>query len=363
MTLNVLWSDDTTQYLICDSARTHNQPPRFTHTNLEQLQTNNRGLTVEEGAQKIIPLTPVNAAALCGSEHEALTFLKLAKRACEGKPDELIRYAENCSRFATTVAVTDPTHESPFQVYQLDQKVISSVARYGVTTLGSLNDRECGFLSDAIGLNLIASGQHMTPRLKLVHALAYAMNMSAQFNLTAESVGGAFFGAMVNDSKFLWQPDIMYVLYSPQTIRAVFEPNEGSPLNDFDAHALRITVQVRNNVGISASLRTNRIALSTSELLTPDVRSWVQNWATPAALESFTNPEFFVFIPTSQGQTVIVENTGHSVRATPTSFDLKGDLVDLLASIPDTPFRCVHLLPNPEHKTIQELEDERQSAV
>jgi hypothetical protein len=207
---------------------------------------------------------------------------------------------------------------------------------------GSLDDATSDLLAQAIGRNLIERGDERTAEEKLVHALGYAMTVAAQFNLTEHGVGGSFFGATITESGSSWQPDILYVLYTPATVGNAFGENR---VDELDANVNRVIAQVRDDVGVSASLTVGRIVIASSRSMTPDIHQWLAIWPPERLIDGLFQADYFVFAPTAQGNTVIVKNTGTSVRFSRDRFEVREDVLELLTQVPQTPFRAVYLMP------------------
>lgn len=313
MTLNLLWSDDRASFVIADSARSHNGSPLHSHSLLQQLQKDagKNGLTVEEGAQKIIPLSDSCVATLCGNAFDATEFAKcLMNTAASMDVALLLTHLESLptsARFA--VGVTENGDE-PFHTYAFPEKEVRITRRREVMINGSLGERFSSLVTERI-LHLMDNSRELDCRTALAAGLAIVTSVAAANNLTQEGVGGALFGGYVTDGKFFWQPDISYAFYAQSSLEQQATATETSTTSD----AIFSTVHtgVRDNVSLAATAQRGIAAVSD---LTIDPNEFVRKWR--ANLNSaLGEPEFVAFVPVdSNGITVLARNLGNHCRVT-----------------------------------------------
>ncbi|WP_295446982.1 hypothetical protein [uncultured Thiodictyon sp.] len=345
MTLNLMWSDQNSSYLIVDSARTHQKPPRFSHSILGQRQVLRENVTVEEGAQKIIPLSDNCVLALCGNEIDITRFAECLKSGmrCGSIYDvcDYLTKIEKSAKIEVSIAVTES--EPPFTVFKYPARQLYEVVRTHTHITGSLAEAHKEMLIGEIRRHHLSNNK-LTENceLKLVLGLAFATTMAANFALTENYIGGAFFGATLNRSGFSWQPDIVYILYHSEFsngLPVVLDGDTGSDFSniaDADTRVDLVACIVRDNVSVSISPIGNalRCTAACSDMSCEDF-DWKNRWEKELTGEIFCKPKYYVFVPKqSPGQIVVAENNQQHIRIGGGSIRISSDLVDKLKSKP-----------------------------
>ena len=311
--------------MIVDSARTMPGPPRRSHSTLGQLQwLDHRQISVEEGAQKLIRLGP-DAALLCGAEADILEFLRLSLPLLEGKGlGAFLEWAKrdhSCSEMMVTV--TGNNADWPFATLCLPSKKFIHRSRGSVNVIGSLPEPINEVISTEIATVMSDSQISENPCIRLIVGLAYAVRLAVQNNLTEHCVGGALFGAWIDKDGFHWNPDLVFFLYSPNSIeRFTFNPGDQSRQsisNLPDQRGLLDVIQcwVRDDVLVSSSSITNEGVVIKSEATRTEISDWTSKWLHTLRSCGIEDTEYYVFIPKAKGPIVIAPNTGRHVVVKP----------------------------------------------
>jgi hypothetical protein len=340
MTLNLIWSDKNYSYLIADSARTTKQskkPPDFPYSVLGQNQwLAEKEISVEEGVQKIVRINSCIAVALCGNEIDVIAFTEHLKSAFhyldafsfESFTRHLIQLPLT-ARFEISIAQAGGIYPSSvmetlpaFMVLKFPEKQIIEVQRTHMHIAGSLANDKKAFLATAIQQYLIEDNSVKNPELRLVAGLACATTMAANFNLTENFVGGAFFGGWLDDANFFWQPDIVYILYHPIFSMGVSMVSDLTELSKFSLNNPSkyidvVACVVRNDITIAISLKEQRAVTQWSELFVDGVyeQEWLEKFESElSSIDIFEKPKYFAFIPKTMGRVIVVPNNEKYVQ-------------------------------------------------
>ena len=325
MTLNVMWSDPECSYLIVDSARTHSEPPQFENSLLGQAQRRSGdSLTVEEGVQKIVPLAPDVAVGLCGSEIDVLAVgarLRNTFRYQDGAG--FLAHLQALPESATVeVSLAIAGGDPAFMAICHPKRELFEVHRTHMHATGSLTGEPRRFLFQGIERFLLGPTPPFHPEMRLVVGLAFAMTMSVQYSLTDQGVGGAFFGARLDETAFHWQPDIVYVLYDPTsfdglpTVVRPDAPVDFSKVKNSDSRVDQIACLVRADSCLALSTIGKRGVAAWSSILVDDVRELERRLPESLPRSPFTGPGYFAFIPKVGGAVVVVANDGQHLQVT-----------------------------------------------
>ena len=340
MTLNLCWSDGHAAYLLVDSARTHSGVPNKQIGSLGQLQRSDKsGLSVEEGAQKIVRLGNC-AAALCGSLADLREFLAAARAAGErGDIYALVEYAQKDlvgAQMKLTMAC--PRDEHPFSTYCLPEKTIRITKRGDIFATGSLGEalhnEATELISEFLGVTDPSAPTDVV--LNLVIGLALMTTMAVQHNLSEHHVGGAFYGAFINAEGFHWQPDIIYLLYSPGSYnRCALVPADninaivdGIP----KTHEIFDIIQtwVRGDAMVCSSSITDAGLVALSDASPEEVEKWATRWLNELRTAGLGQTDFYILVPKGLGPLVVVRNTGRHIQCVESSFLIGPHLIAAL---------------------------------
>lgn len=350
MTMNLLWSDDESSYVIVDSARSHQGDPKFSHSVLGQAQRLPEMIrSVEEGAQKLIPLSPCFVAALCGNEFDVVEFTKSMKAGLtSGSIYDATTYLMNLSgpeRISVSIGI--PGMDPPFTVIDFPGRQLLEVQRRHIHISGSLPSELKEFLFEPIQRFLIDHGCDLSPECRLASGLAIATTMALHHNLPRWGVGGAFFGARMDKERFIWQPDIAYMLYAPNFANGLpflQNPDEAVSFEGIENASSRLDIiscLVRDNVRVALSSIGMRSAIAWSEISIVDgIDIWSNKWSNKLFGKRVTDPEimsntkYFTFIPKTPGVIAIVPNNGNYVRIKEDQIALSDVLVNNLMTQP-----------------------------
>lgn len=325
MTMNLFWSDEECSFMIVDSARTKPGPPRRPYSTLGQLQwLDHRQISVEEGAQKLIRLGS-DAALLCGTEFDILEFLRLGLPLLEGRGvDAFLEWAKrDHSRSEMMVTVAGGSDDWPFMTLCLPSKKLIHQRRGSVNVMGSLPDPIKESISTEIATVMSDSQISENPCIRLIAGLAYTVRLAVQNNLTQYGVGGALFGAWIDKDGFHWSPDLVFFLYSPNSIELL---NSGSgesfskDISNLPEHRELFDViqcWVRDDVLVSSSSITNEGIIIKSEATQTEISDWISKWLHTLKSCGIENTEYYVFVPKGKGPIVIAPNTGRHVVVKP----------------------------------------------
>lgn len=325
MTMNLFWSDEECSFMIVDSARTKPGPPRRPYSTLGQLQwLDHRQISVEEGAQKLIRLGS-DAALLCGTEFDILEFLRLGLPLLEGRGlDAFLEWANrDHSRSEMMVTVTGNNADWPFATVCLPSKKFINRSRGSVNVIGSLPEPIKEFISAEIAAVMSDSQISKNPCIRLIVGLAYSVRLSIQNNLPEHGVGGALFGAWIDKDGFHWNPDLVFFLYSPNSIELLtFSPSDQSEVDISSPPGQRelfdvIQCWVRDDIFVSSSSITNEGVVIKSEATQTEISDWISKWLHTLKSRGIENTEYYVFVPKGKGPIVIAPNTGRHVVVKP----------------------------------------------
>jgi hypothetical protein len=340
MTLNLCWSDGHAAYLVVDSARTHSAAPREQVSSLGQLQrSDSSGLSVDEGAQKIVRLGN-SAAALCGSVADLRDFLAVARAVAEtGDTYALVEYAQcDLSRAHIKLTIASLSDDEPFSTYCLPEKKIIVTKRGDIFVTGSLNEALRNEVTEAIS-ELLGVTDPSAPTdiaLNLVIGLALMTTTAVQHNLSEHHIGGSFYGAFLNADGFHWQPDIVYLLYSPGS----YKRSVSVPADDIDAvvdgvpktHEIFDIIQtwVRGDAMVCSSSITDAGLVSLSDASPVEVERWASQWLDELRTAGLGQTDFFVLVPKGPGPLVVLRNTGRHIQCVDSSFLIGPELIAAL---------------------------------
>jgi len=328
MTLNILWSDDRASYVVADSARSHKGTPLHSHSLLQQLQSiSRRGISVEEGAQKIVPITDSCVSVLCGNAYDAREFVEHARKTWStGDLNVLLNHVNTLSSNARfVVGITEGNHDEAVITYTFPEREILVTRRGEIKINGSLSEVLTGFLANRIYTHFLSSALEIDCEVRLVGALAIATTMAARNNLTEQSVGGAFFGGYIENQKYKWQPDVSYAFYSSDRLRDQEDAAKSGKTSD----EIFSTVHtgVRDNVSCAATAHRGLAALSE---LSASPQEWMEKWKDRLNSE-LGEPKFVVFVPILDGSvTVVARNMGQNCRVTKEEFAYTSFLGEIL---------------------------------
>ena len=339
VTANVVWSDSDSAYILVDSARTFEGTPKFSHSLLDQRQhIEENGVAVEKGARKLLRLSENVAAGLCGVEADALDVVSALRAAlATGRIDSFVHHLgslPSSARFAVTVAVAG--EDPPFNVFNHPQRMVFEVNRGHVHTIGSLRDESKAFIESALRKYLVSRSPGMSPEAALVAGLACATTMAVQDDLTSQCVGGVFFGGRLDNQRFFWQPDILYLLYDPgfdqglERVPTPDGPTSSALVSDVLDRLELVVARVRDDVPVAASSLGMRGLPAWSTETAGDIQKWASAWHGELQETGFGDVGYFVFVPKRPGVVAVVPNTGVYVRQAEERFAVSDALVGLL---------------------------------
>jgi len=261
------WCDDDGAFICADSAVTHDRAPLGATSSFGEAQQVD-GLTIEEGAVKILQLPREMIVAVCGDAKAALDFIMSVQNRLKYTGDPLRRILAELSsaadrRFGFELLFGHRVDGVPvLTAFDIKNASIDDVGNERVVALGSL-PREKRMLAVQL---VTAVRQHNLPaEARLAAALVVLQSMGITEYLPQHRVGGAFFGAYASRDYVVWQPDLDYLMYRPGTFTDATAIRPG----DQDMPPTRAIAKVRVLVREGAGILLSSLGSPAARLLIP----------------------------------------------------------------------------------------------
>lgn len=265
MTINLAWIYRDVAYLVADSAYTHRAPPEHATTSFGQATARSGGVTVEEGAPKIVRLSDFAIGTFNGNALNARSFLAaLSLRIDEPRPlDDLLRdvwthHERGCGPFSVLVArgagapeivefcSSDPDHPARLAALAPDGDPVRVAVR------GSTPEEHLAAIRSMTALITLAGTY---PAWTIAAVAAWLLVLCHYEDLVAHGVGGYVLGAAVSPDGVVWMGDLRVVAFPADTVfiggaspSHPPRPDEGDPTAVVD-----LAVFCRDQVPVVAS--------------------------------------------------------------------------------------------------------------
>jgi hypothetical protein len=277
--------------LVADSATTRNTDyvPKERDTSFGQLQRR-EDKTVEESAMKIVALGDDLVIGLCGDAAGALECARFldGHHARLRSPDLLHAFLQSDSwRSYGSIELLIASRENGSVVLRLWRSWTrpQRMVRYppgSTVRIGSIANDPALDATSALLVHGVTNSRQ-TPQNELPSLAIALQAMSIREDLIRAGVGGAFVAVELgSETGIRWMPDIAYLVYDPEDVRANLVPEPPSALQDAARQFSNIgivRVGVRDDYLVIAQLSPNRFLKAMGTGLRPrgeHARRWFE---------------------------------------------------------------------------------------
>lgn len=210
------WQDDDDVFLIGDTVVTRSGAPYGSMSSFGEA-TIEDGITVEEGAIKIVELPRGVVVGVAGDAILASTYLEVLATDLRKSTKPVLQILHDLGpvfrrdTLEIELLIGHPIENGVALTRIATTQPFVSEAKRGVTILGSLpNDKKAA----AARVVSRIRDHGLPPEARLAAALVHLQAGGILDYLLVHGVGGTLFGARANLHGVHWQPDLMYFVYA-----------------------------------------------------------------------------------------------------------------------------------------------------